>query len=115
MTSVQGEHTFHMSHKEDTNSVIHEVCMKPLSKSCFNILLCHMQALPLVRPINEVEVLRLENKFVNGYQEGIRAMYVSMYNNVDHDLDVFNDIFASWSSIWREANEDFEDMLFVRA
>ena len=104
MTPVQGEHTFRMSHKEDTNFVIHEVRMKPLSKSHFNIPICCMRALSLVRPINEIEVQRLEKKFVNGYREGDRAIYVSMYNDVGHDLDVSDDIVASWSSIWMEAN-----------
>ncbi len=70
---------------------------KPLGKSRFSIPLCRLRSLPLVRPINDVDVSRLENEFVMGYRDGDRAMYVSAYNNLDEPLDVSDDIKSSWS------------------
>ena len=87
------------SQKEDSNSVIHRVRMKPIGKSRFPIPLCRLRCLPLVRPINDVDVARLENEFVIGYRDGDRALYVSPYNNLVEVLHVFNDIKASWSSL----------------
>jgi hypothetical protein len=85
--------------------------MRPLAKSRFSIPLCRLRCLPLVRPIIEVDVSRLENEFVMGYRDGDRAMYVSPYNNVDEVLLVSEDIRASWSSYWQEANDEFDSML----
>ncbi len=99
------------SQKEDSNSIIHRVRVKPLNKSRFSIPLCRLRCLPLVRPINEVEVSRLENEFVMGYRDGDRAMYVSSYNNLNEVLSVSDDIKASWSPLWLEANEEFDAML----
>jgi hypothetical protein len=99
------------SQKEDSNSIIHRVRVKPLNKSRFSIPLCRLRCLPLVRPINEVEVSRLENEFVMGYRDGDRAMYVSPYNNLNEVLSVSDDIKASWSPLWLEANEEFDAML----
>ena len=56
--------------KEGSNTVIYRVQIKPIRKSRFPIQLC----LPLVRPINEVDVGHLENEFVMEYHDGDRAM-----------------------------------------
>lgn len=86
------------SQKENSNAIIHQVRIKPLAKSHFSIPLCHLKCLPLVRPINEVDISRLENEFVIGYRDGDRALYVSSYNNIDEVLLDTDDIRASWSS-----------------
>ena len=75
--------------------MIHRLRIKPLVKSRFTIFLCRLQCLPLVRPINEVDVAWLQNEFVMGYRDGDRAMYVSSYNNLDEVLYVSEDIHAS--------------------
>ena len=99
------------SQKEDSNAIIHRVRMRPLAKSRFSIPLCRLRCLPLVRPVSEVDVSRLENEFVMGYRDGNRAMYVSPYNNLDEVLQVSDDIRESWDPYWQEANEEFESML----
>jgi hypothetical protein len=48
------------SQKGDSNAVIHRVRMRPLAKSRFSISLCPLECLPLVRPISEVDVSRLQ-------------------------------------------------------
>ena len=46
-----------------------------------------------------------------GYRDGDRAMYISPYNNLDEVLHVRDNIRASWSLLWHEANEEFDSML----
>ena len=85
--------------------------IKPIAKFGFSIPLCQLRCLPLVRPINEVDVNRLENEFIMGYHDGDRSLYVSPLNNCDKDLDVSDDIQASWSPFWQEANARFDAIL----
>ena len=99
------------SRKEDSNAIIHRVWIKSLLKSHFSISLCCLRCLPLVRPINEVDVAQLENEFVMGYRDGDRALYVSPFNNLNKVLHVSDDIQNSWSWLWKEANEEFDAML----
>jgi hypothetical protein len=47
------------SQKEDSNGVIQRLWIKPTGKSRLSILLCRLRALPLVRPISEIEVQRV--------------------------------------------------------
>ena len=97
--------------KEDSNVVIHWVRIKPLKKSRFFIPLCHLRCLPLVWLINKVDVSWLENEFVMDYRDSERAFYKSPYNNLEEILFVFDDIMASRSSSWQEANQEFDAML----
>ena len=46
-----------------------------------------------------------------GYRDGDRAMYVSLYNNLDEVLLVSHDIKSSWSPLWQEANAEFDAIL----
>ena len=108
---METELSIRRSQKEDSNTVIQQVRFKPIGKSHFSIPLCPLRSLPLVRPINDVDVARLENEFVMGYHDGDRAMYVSVYNNLDEVLHVSDDIKATWSPLWLEANSEFDDIL----
>jgi hypothetical protein len=54
--------------------VILRVRLKPIGKSSFPIPLCCLRCLPLVRPINDVDVARLENVFVMGHRDGDQAL-----------------------------------------
>ena len=107
-TPVEVELTICKSQKQNSNTVIQRVRFKPLGKSRFSIPLCYLRCLPLVRPINDVDVSRLENEFVMGYRDGDRAMYVSIYHNLDEVFHVSDDIKSSWSPLWQEANVEFE-------
>jgi hypothetical protein len=74
------------SQKEDSIGVLQRLRIKPTCKSRLSNPLCRMRALPLVQPISEVEVQRLECEFVMGYREGDRVLYVSAFNDVPVDL-----------------------------
>ena len=82
----------HKLQKEDFIAIINCLCMKPVSKSRLNIATYCMPALPLMHPILQVNVQKLENKFVCGYHEGDQVLYFSFYDNHNHTLEVTNAI-----------------------
>ena len=107
LTADQSEIMLGKRQKCDSNSVINRLRIEPEAKSRFSIPLCRLCTLPLVRPINEVDVQWLENEFVTGYRDGNRVLYVSIYNDRAETLDVTSDLYDSWSSLWQSANDRF--------
>lgn len=61
-----------------------------------------------VRPVGEMGVQHLEREFVNGYRDGDRVLYISMYNHEEQTADVTDAIIGEWSEYWQRANEAFE-------
>ena len=108
LTADQSEIMLRKRQKRDSNSVINRLRIEPEAKSRFSIPLCRLRTLPLVRPINEVDVQRLENEFVTGYRDGDRVLYVAIYNDKAETLDVTSDLYDSWSGHWQSANDRFE-------
>ena len=100
LTADQSEIMLRKRQKRDSNSIINRLCIEPVAKSRFSIPLCRLRTLPLVRPINEVDVQRLENKFVTGYRDSDRVLYVAIYNDKAETLDVMSDLYDSWSGLW---------------
>ena len=94
--------------KRDSNAIISHLRIKLEAKLQLKILLCRLQALLLVQSIKEVDVQQLENEFITGYRDGDGVLYVSMYNDKAELLDVFSNIFDSWSGLWLFANDRFE-------
>ena len=47
----------------------------------------------------------LRMNFINGYQDGDRVMYVSIYNNKDVLVDVTSEISSSWTALWKEESD----------
>ena len=66
LTADQSEIMLRKRQKRDPNSVINRRRIEPEAKSHFSIPLYRLRTLPLVRPINKVDVQRLENEFVTG-------------------------------------------------
>jgi hypothetical protein len=83
--------------QEDTELLICRVRIKLIIKARFFISLYHLQCLPLVRPIGEVEVVWLQNEFIMGYRDDVRVMYVFSYINFDEVVHIFDDIRTSGS------------------
>ena len=111
LTADQSEIVLRKRQKRDSNSVISRLRIKPEAKSRFKISLCRLRTLPLVRPINEVDVQQLENEFVTSYRDGNRVLYVSIYNDKAETLDVTSNMFDSWSGLWQSAKDRFEAKL----
>ena len=99
LTADQSEIMLCKRQKHDSNSVISRLRIELEAKSRFKIPLCPLRILPLVRPINEVDVQRLENEFITGYCDSDRMLYVSIYNDKVETLDVTSDMFDSWSGL----------------
>lgn len=53
--------------------------MKPTSKCCFSVPLCHLLPLHVVRHVWDVDVQWQENELVDGYHEGDMVRYVSLW------------------------------------
>ena len=99
--------------KKDSISIIDQLRMKLEKKSPLKILLCQLPTLPLVCPINEVDVQRLENEFVNGYRDSDRVLYITLYNNHKDSLAISNDIKDSWDDHWKAASNCFNARLLA--
>ena len=56
LTADQSEIMLRKRQKRDSNSVINRLRIEPEAKSYFKIPLCQLRTLPLVRPINGVDV-----------------------------------------------------------
>ena len=108
LTADQSEIMLRKRQKRDSNFVINRLRIEPEAKSRFSIPLCRLRTLPLVRPINEVDVQRLENEFVTGYRDGNRVLYVAIYNDKAETLDVTSNLYDSWSGHWQSTNDRFE-------
>ena len=76
----EGEIALQKKRKDNTNDIIGRHLIEPKEKSRFKIPLCRFISLPLVRPINEVDVQRLENEFemvgVGSFMEHLMAKKV---------------------------------------
>ena len=90
----------HMRGLQNTNfnSLIGGLRLKPFSKSRFSIPLCRLIPLPIVRPILEIIVLFLGNEFVNGYREGDRILYVSLYDKDGGTINIRH--VDTWGEHW---------------
>ena len=62
----------------------------------------------MVRPIIKFVVQLLKNEFFNGYREGDRVLYVSIFNDRGESLCVTEDKVNSWDPIWQHVNDVFE-------
>ena len=95
LTADQSEIMLRKRQKRDSNSVVNHLRIEPEAKSQFSNPLCRLRTLLLVRPINEVDVQRLENEFVTGNRDGDRVLYVAIYNDKAETLDVTTDLYDS--------------------
>ena len=99
--------------RQKLNSVatISRLRVQPLSSSRFNIPLCRMLAMPMVRPTLTSDLAKLEQEFVHGYREGASVFYVTVTNEEGKTQEVTEVDKASWDPIWRAKNEDFNSFL----
>ena len=99
--------------KSDNVTIINELRYRPFSKSRLQIPLCRLRALPIVRPINALDVDKMENEFCMGYREGDTVMYVSLFNDKDNTLPVTPDIVSQWNAHWVAKDQEFEEYLLA--
>ena len=98
-------------HKLDSVACISSLRMKPFSSSRFDIPLCRMQAMPMVRPMMQCDLSKLEEEFAHGYREGASVFYVTTTDEGGKTKEVSEADKARWGPIWNEKNEKFNTFL----
>ena len=99
--------------RQELNSVatISRLRVQPLSSSRFNIPLCRMLAMPMVRPTLSSDLSKLEQEFVHGYRDGASVFYVSLTDEDGRTHEVSEADKASWGPIWEAKNDEFNSFL----
>ena len=99
--------------RQKLNSVgtISRLRFQPLSSSRFNIPLCKMLAMPMVRPTLSSDLGKLEQEFVHGYRDGASVFYVSLTDEEGRTHEVSEADKASWGPIWSSKNDEFDSFL----
>lgn len=117
---VQEEVDFHLHLNEDELrhvqrvnfiSAIDKLRILPKSSSRFEIPLCRLLYMPLVRPTLDSDIKRLEAEFSHGYRPGANVFYVSLTNDIGEASFVTEEDKKSWGPLWNAANDQFESML----
>jgi hypothetical protein len=87
--------------------------MRMLSKeaSRFDIPLCWMVYMLLVRPTLTHDIKRLEAEFIHGYRLGALVFYVSITNEHGEERFVKDVDTSKWDPHWTSMNIDFEAKL----
>jgi len=69
-----------MEHKVKIVDVLKRHKIHPKAKAWMNILLCSMISMLVMRPTLKINVLKMEQAFQMGYQEGNKVFYVFPIN-----------------------------------
>ena len=99
--------------RQKLNSVamISQLRVHPLCSSRFNIPLCRMVAMPMVRPTLSTDLAKLEQEFVHGYREGSSVFYVTLTDEDGNVHEVTDAEKESWGPIWGAKNDEFNSYL----
>lgn len=99
--------------RQKLNSVatITSLRLKPVSASRFDIPLCRMVAMPMVRPTLPGDLKKLEQEFVHGYREGAAVFYVSVTNEEGNTQEVTDEDKTMWGPLWTAENDKFNKHL----
>jgi hypothetical protein len=103
----------HMRTHQKLNSVamISRLRVQPFNSSRFNIPLCRMLAMPMVRPTLSSDLSKLEQEFVHGYRDGASVFYVSLTDEEGKTHEVTEADKASWGPLWSAKNDEFNSFL----
>jgi hypothetical protein len=85
--------------------------ISPKEASCFDIPLCRMVPMPLVRPTLLSDVKRLEVEFSHTYHLGASMFYVSLCDENGKERTVTAKDQQHWDPHWTTVNEEFEAKL----
>jgi hypothetical protein len=82
--------------------------MLPKEVSKFDIPLCRMVYMPLVRPTLTHNIKRLEVEFTHGYWPSAPVFYVSITNDHRDERFVKDVDTSNWGPHWTTVNDEFE-------
>jgi hypothetical protein len=97
--------------KVNSNKCIDYMWIIPKEASRFDIPLCRMIYMPLVRPTLASDIKRLEAEFAHGYRAGASVFYVSICNERGEERSVSSEDTKGWNEHWRNENSLFEFQL----
>ena len=97
--------------KANSIQCIEAMRLQPKEASRFDIPLCRMIYMPLVRPTLAQDIKRLEAEFTNGYRPGAAVFYVSTTNENGEERLVKDVDTSSWGPHWTSVNDEFEAKL----
>jgi hypothetical protein len=97
--------------KMDSIQCIEGMRITPKEASRFDIPLCRMVYMPVVRPILAYDIKRLEAEFTHGYWLGASVFYVSICNLEGEELSVQDVDTSNWGPHWTAINTEFEAKL----
>jgi hypothetical protein len=97
--------------KVNSNKCIEHMRINPKEASRFDIPLCRMIYMPLVRPTLESDIKRLEAEFFHGYRHGASVFYVTLCNERGEERSISEAEMRNWDPLWIEANKHFDDQL----
>ncbi len=75
-----------------------------------NIPLCKLIAMPIVRPIFKINVLKMEQAFQMGYRQGEKVFFISPTIWQGEKI-VVSTIESLWGPLQKEKNNRFEELL----
>jgi hypothetical protein len=93
--------------KVNSIKCIEHMRITPKEASRFDIPLCRMIYMPLVRPILALDIKRLEIEFAHGYCQGPSVLC----NERGEERAVTDADLKSWDPLWTEAHNHFESQL----
>ena len=82
--------------KVDSIQVIESMRISSKDVSRFDIPLCRMLYMPLVRPTLATDIKRLETEFTHGYRLGAPVFYVYTCNEKGEERSVTDEDKSSW-------------------
>ena len=97
--------------KVNSNKCIEHMWISPKEASRFDIPLCKMIYMPLVRPTLASDIKRLKAEFAHGYRAGASVFYVSICNERGEERSVTLEDMMSWNEHWRNENSLFGSWL----
>jgi hypothetical protein len=95
--------------KVNSTSTISSIRVGPNAR--LRVPLCRMVPMPIVRHALKNDITKLEADFFNGYRDGDRVFYISATNSKGNFQFVDDEVRASWSPNWAQANAMFESQL----
>jgi hypothetical protein len=102
------EHELRELQKINSIKCIELMRISPKEASRFDIPLCRMVPMPLVRPTLLSDVKRLEAEFSYGYRPGASMFYVSLCDENGKERTVTTKDQQHWGPHWTTVNEEFE-------
>jgi hypothetical protein len=97
--------------KANSIQYIEGMRLPPKEASRFDIPLCRMIYMPLVRPTLAHDIKRLEAEFTHGYRPGASVFYVSTTNENGAERLVKDVDTSNWGPQWTSVNDEFEAKL----